>query len=121
MRIFKIALLSIALSIFGCASNPTSSTLSISPEVRASSKADDRLFKDMAESTGGVGYIDKVLHRSAKSRVLIKIEVISPYNGKDEGLERWHIQHDGKSTATYLVELIPDGNGGTFFATSPEN
>ena len=121
MKIFKIALLSITLSIFGCASNQPSSKLSVSPEIRTQSKAGDILFKDMTESTGGVGFIDKTLHRSAKNREIIKIEVISPYNGKDKGLERWYIQHDGINVVTYLVELIPDGNGGTFFATTPEN
>lgn len=120
MKIINVLFIFFTLSIVGCVSNSSPSTLGASPEVRAESQTDDRLFRDILGVTGGVGFIDKVLYPNAKSRVLIKIEVITPYNGKVQGVERWYIQHDGNSTATYLVKLNPDGKGGTFFSTSPE-
>ncbi|WP_444916876.1 hypothetical protein [Microbulbifer sp. JMSA003] len=120
MKLFKIMLVFIILGFIGCATSPPSSTLNIQAEVRAASQTDEQLFRDVLWAPGGVGFIDKVLYPNAKSSELIKIEVITPYKGEGQGIERWHIQHDGKDIVTYLVKLNPDGNGGTFFATTPE-
>jgi hypothetical protein len=41
--------------------------------------------------------------------------VITPYNPRQTGKERWFIEHETGPTAVYLVEIIPDGSGSAFF------
>ena len=120
----NIILSALLLVLAGCVANPqsnhTSSTLNVSPEVRQSSNADETLFRDILAAPGGVGFIDKVLHPNAKSSTISIIEVIAPYSGNEQGIEKWYVTHDNSDTAIYLVKLNPDGNGGTFFTITPQ-
>src|SRR5215831_7572309 len=98
----------------------TRAPLSYTPEVRKSSYADDRLFQDMIHALGGVDFVDRVMFPKATQRALIRIEVITPYHSGQAGVERWTIQHDADTTASYIVRFIPDPKGGTTFAVSKD-
>lgn len=110
----------IGLLLGGCATTTPQSTLSIAPEVRSASQAGEVLFRDMVGAAGGVGFMDRVLYPKAQQRSVVRIEVVSPYVGSQPGVERWYIEHYGTDTATYLITLIPDGKGGTYFSTIRE-
>lgn len=117
---FKVPLL-IALTLVTSACATTGlSALSISPDVRRASKADDRLFQDMLAGVGGVGFADHVFYPNARQSSVIRIDVISPYGSGQKASERWHIQHDGADTVTYLITFTPDGKGGTYFSIKRE-
>ena len=98
----------------GCATRPNS-TITIPPEVRKISYADERLFHDLLTGSGGVGFADVTMYPRARQKALTRIQVLTPYDNKKTGVERWYIQHDGQDTAAYLVKLTPDGHGGTSF------
>jgi hypothetical protein len=98
----------------------TKAPLTYTPEVRKSSHADDRLFNDMTHAIGGVDFYDRVVYPKATTRVLTRIEVITPYDNHQTGIERWTIQHDGDTSASYVVRFMPDGKGGTDFAVSKD-
>lgn len=100
----------IGLCLVGCASR-----LAYTPEIRKESCADNRLFSDMLNGIGGVGFADEVLYPNAKERRIVKIEVGVPYDNKRTGIEHWTIQHDGAAACSYIVKFIPDGVGGTRF------
>lgn len=88
------------------------------PEVRRLSYADDRLFRDMVTGIAGVDFYDRVSFPKSTHRSLVGIEVVTPYDSRQTGVERWSIQHDGDVTATYIVRFMPDGRGGTNFAVA---
>lgn len=92
------------------------SGLECSPEVRKLSFADNVLFGQLLNGISGVGFIDEALYPDVKERRLVDIKVVTCYNNIDTGVEKWVVRHDGKGEATYLVELRPDGQGGTFFS-----
>jgi hypothetical protein len=94
--------------------------LTYTPEVRSSSRADDRLFTDMMHAMGGVDFLDRELFPQATQRALTSIEVVVPYDNRETGIERWTIQHDGEITATYMVRFKPDGKGGTYFSVAQD-
>ena len=110
----------IGFLLAGCATTAPQSTLSIAPEVRRVSQADETLFRDMMRAVGGIGFIDRVFYPNAKQSSVVRIEVVTPYSGSQPGVERWYIEHDGKDAATYLITFIPDGKGGTYFGTKRE-
>ena len=99
---------------------PTATTapLVYSPKVRKSSYADDRLFRDMTRAIGGVDFVGRILFPTATQRVLVRVEVVVPYDNRQTGIERWTIQHDGNVNASYIAHFSPDGKGGTNFAVS---
>ena len=116
-NIYLIAFVALGLfTLSGCVSTQTSNSLAWDGEVRNQSYADNTLFKDLLFEIGGVGFADEVLHPDSINRRLVKIEVITPYNGKNTGEEKWTINHDQTVNVTYLVKLIPDGSGGTYFS-----
>ena len=84
------------------------------------SYADERLFRDLWTAPGGVGFADVTMYPRARNKALTRIEVLTPYDNKKTGVERWYIQHDGQDTAAYLVKLIPDGHGGTTFTVQKD-
>ena len=114
MKYTLILMATITALLAGCATRPNS-TMTIPPEVRKMSYADDRLFRDLLTGIGGVGFADVTMYPRAKQKALTRIEVLTPYDNKKTGVERRQIQHDGQDTAAYLVNLIPDGRGGTSF------
>jgi hypothetical protein len=113
----KSILLSVTfvLLLGGCATTPQS-TLSVAPEIRSVSQADETLFRDILGAVGGVGFMNRVFYPQAKQSSVVRIEVVTPYNNGQAGVERWHIQNDANDIATYIVTLKPDGKGGTFFS-----
>ncbi|HTJ79691.1 MAG TPA: hypothetical protein VL357_11910 [Rariglobus sp.] len=113
MNKLSIAILSLALT--GCATL-TSSKLVYTPEVRQQSHADGRLFKDLLSAIGGVGFADEVYYPNAAERKIIKIESIVPYDNQKTGIENWTIDHGDAGIVTYIIKLIPDGQGGTNFS-----
>lgn len=110
--IWLFALVTISV-LCGCATIPR---LSYTPEVRKMSYADNLLFKNLSTGIGSVCFVDEVMHPDATQRVIEKIEVITPYDNRAVGLEKWTINHGGESRASYLVELTPDRRGGTYFS-----
>jgi hypothetical protein len=106
----------LSLILAGCAT----ATLSVSPEARGASLADKTLFHDLLKAVGGVGFVDRVYYPNAQKSNVIRIEVVAPYNAGQSWSERWHIQHDGQETATYIIRFTPDGKGGTYFSTNRE-
>ena len=116
-----LALIAIlALFTGGCATM-SSSSLTCTPEIRKLSDADNSLFHDLLTQIGGVGFADETFFPNAKSRTIVKIEIIVPYDNQKTGIERWTIQHDGLDTCSYIVKFIPDGSGGTRFAVRKDN
>ena len=59
--------------------------------------------------------MDQVFSPDTKSRAVVKIDVLVPYDNRRIGVERWTIQRDGGKTVAYIVKMIPDGQGGTNF------
>ena len=116
MKLLVLVLcLAAPLAAVAAAANP----LECTPQVRASSKADDVLFNDLLSAPGGVGFAaDVAFPKAAPGRHDSAIQAIVPYTGKLRGLERWTIRHDSGETAAFLVLLIPDGKGGTNFQIS---
>jgi hypothetical protein len=94
--------------------------LTYTPEVRKSSDADDRLFNDMLHGIGGVDFYDRVQFPQATVRILVRIDVLVPYNNHQTGIERWTIQHEGDATASYIATFRPDGKGGTYFGVGKD-
>ena len=119
MKKFVLPLLCLALLI-SCATVPPS-TLSITDEIRNSSSTDEKLFVDLFGAPGGVGFADKTLYPNARNNEIVQIEVITPYDNEQVGVERWYVQHDQNEKVSYLVKLTPDGKGGTIFTVQPEN
>ena len=86
------------------------------PEVRRASKADDVLFQDLLAAPGGVATADQIAFpKGSPGRHVSLIQVVVGYTGKSRGLERWTVAHASGETASFLVVLIPDGQGGTTF------
>jgi len=110
-----LALLTSVLIVFlsGCAST---SRLTYTPEVRKMSYADNTLFRNLRSGIGGVGFADEVIYPDVNERRIEKIEIITPYNNRIAGKEKWTVNHDGKTNVSYLVTLNPDGRGGTYFS-----
>jgi hypothetical protein len=117
-----ILITTLTLILSGCATTSPSgqSGLSVSPEVRRATLADETLFRDVVGAIGGVGFVDRVLYPKARQRSVIRIEVVTPPDPGRSWAERWHIQHDGQGTAAYLIKFTSDGKGGTFFSTRQE-
>jgi hypothetical protein len=116
----KISLIAtLAAFLAGCATM-ISSSVTYTPEIRKMSYADNRLFHDMLNSIGGVGFADEALFPNAKVRTITKIDAIVPYDNRQTGVERWTVQHDGQDSCSYTVKFIPDGGGGTTFAVQKE-
>jgi len=108
-----ILITTLAALLVGCATM-SSSSLTYTSEVRKQSFADYRLFHDLLNAIGGVGFADEVHFPDAKIRTITGIEVVVPYNNRQTGVERWTIHHDGQDSCTYIVKLIPDGMGTSF-------
>jgi hypothetical protein len=117
-----ILITTLAVFLAGCATmiSSSSSSLTYTPEVRKMSYADNRLFHDMLNQIGGVGFADQAIFPDAKIRTITKIEAIVPYDNRKTGIERWTIQHDGQDSCSYIVKFIPDGGGGTTFAVQKD-
>ncbi len=90
--------------------------LQYDPEIRKQSRASPILFHDLVSAPGGVAMVDEVQHPNAARRRIVRIEVATPYDGKQTGVERWTIDHGDGPTSTYTVTLAPDGQGGTNFS-----
>jgi esterase/lipase superfamily enzyme len=103
----------------GCATTPHG-TISIPPEVRKMSTTDDALFRDLLTKSGGVAHADMVLYPRSQQKTLTRIEVLTPYDNRQTGQERWFIQHEGGKTTAYLVNLIPNGKDSTTFIVHRE-
>jgi len=84
------------------------------------STTDEPLFRDLLTKRGGVVHADFVSYPRSSQKKLIRIEVLTPYDHRRTGQERWFIQHEGGDTAAYLVKLKPDGHGGTQFTVQRE-
>lgn len=89
------------------------------------STTDDTLFRDLLTKPGGVAHADMILFPRSQRKTLARIEVLTPYDNRQTGQERWFIQHESGEPTPYLVRLIPDGRGGTTFTvqrdTAPTN
>ena len=120
MKKHLVLIAALALVIAGCATT-SSSSLTYTPEIRKISDADNRLFGDLLTQIGGVGFADEAIFPNAKSRAIVKIDVIVPYDNKKTGIEHWTVQHDGLDTCVYIVKFIPDGSGGTQFTVQKDN
>jgi len=72
----------------------------------------------MTRAIGGVDFVGRILFPTATQRVLVRVEVVVPYDNRQTGIERWTIQHDGNVNASYIAHFSPDGKGGTNFAVS---
>ena len=119
MKKHLVLIATLALLIGGCATM-SSSSLTYTPEIRKMSDADNRLFHDLLTQMGGVKFADEVMFPNAKSRAIVKIEVIVPYDNQKTGIEHWTVQHDGLDTCVYIVKFIPDGSGGTQFTVQKD-
>lgn len=113
-----MAITVVASGTFAAAARPQ---LHASPEVRRASKTDDTLFRDLLVGDGGVGFFDQILYPDVKHRVVSRIDVVTPYDSKQAGVERWHVQHDQGDTVTYRITLDSDGKGGTYFGVMRED
>ena len=102
---------SVILLLVGCTTT-RESRVAYRPEVRKMSTADDTLFLDLLLR---VGETDHKFYPSSKDKTLTRIEVITPYDNRKTGDERWFIQHDDGAVSVYRVKLQPDGRGGTRF------
>jgi hypothetical protein len=98
----------------GCATM-AGSKLTYTPEIRHQSYADDRLFADLLNAIGGVGFADKVYYPDATERKIVKIEVVVAYDNQNTGIENWMIDHGTAGVSVYTITLVPDGQGGTNF------
>jgi hypothetical protein len=115
-----LAIVSIlGLLLLGCATGREGS-MTIPPEVRNMSATDETLFHDVLTKQGGVAHADFVAYPRSKGRTLARIEVLTPYDNRQTGEERWFIEHNGGDTASYLVKLIPGGRAGTIFTVQRE-
>lgn len=103
---------------FANSGNSGSAALVYTPEVRKMSFADEKLFTNLVMGIGGVTFADEVHYPDAKRRKLVRIEAAVPYNGREAGVERWEIEHDGGETVSYTVTYTPDGRGGTVFSVA---
>ena len=119
MKKYLVLIATLAFLIGGCATM-SSSSLTYTPEIRKMSDADNRLFHDLLTQMGGVKFADEVMFPNAKSRAIVKIEVIVPYDNQKTGIEHWTVQHDGLDTCVYIVKFIPDGSGGTQFTVQKD-
>lgn len=115
---FLVAIAVVAAGTFSVAARPP---LRATPEVRRTSKADDTLFRDLLVGDGGVGFFDQILYPDVKEREVARIDVVTPYDSKQTGVERWHVQHDRGETVTYRITMDPDGEGGTYFGVVRED
>jgi len=116
MKKHLLLIAALALLISGCATMSSSSSLTCDPEVRKLSDADDTLFNNLLSQMGGVGFTDESLFPGAKTRTVVNITAIVPYNNHQTGIERWTVEHDSPDdTCSYIVNLIPDGHNGTTF------
>ena len=118
MKIKIISILTVLLTL-GCVSIPDS-TFAFHPDTIKSSYADNRLLGDLIGAPGGVIFTNKTLYPQVTSSVLTKIEVVTPYDNINTGVEKWYIEHNTGEIVCYIVNLIPDGKGGTYFTTSKE-
>lgn len=84
------------------------------------SYADERLFCDLLTQIGGIGFAEHVMFPHVKSREVVNIEAIVPYDNRKTGVERWTIKHDDQEICSYLVRFIPDGQGGTTFSVKKD-
>jgi|SRR6266550_421813 len=109
----------LSLLLLGCASI-SEGLMTIRPEVRKMSSTDETLFRDLLTKPGGVAHADFVSYPRSKQKTLTRIEVLTPYDNRQTGQERWSIVHEDGETAAYLVKLIPDGRGGTTFTVQME-
>jgi hypothetical protein len=115
-----LALITALVLLVGCATTPHG-TIAIPPEVRKMSTTDETLFRDLLTKPGGVTHADMVLYPRSQQKTLTRIEVLTPYDNRRTGQERWFIQHEGGETTAYLVKLIPDGRGGTTFTVQRDS
>ena len=116
-----LAIVSIlGLLLLGCATRREDS-MTIPPEVRNMSATDETLFRDLLTKHGGVAHADFVAYPRSNRRTLTHIEVLTPYDNRQTGEERWFIAHKGGETAVYQVKLIPSGRGGTMFTVQRES
>ena len=114
MKIIGITILT-AILLAGCTAIPES-TLAIPADVRKSSYTDDRLFYDLIVAPGGVGFANRTLYPTVTASEVTRIDVVTPYDNKRVGVEKWYVKHNTGETVCYLVKLKPDGNGGTHFS-----
>jgi hypothetical protein len=119
MKKYLVLIAALALLVSGCATM-SSSSLTYTPEIRKMSDASNTLFHDLLTQIGGVGFADETLFPNAKSREIVKIEVVIPYDNRETGVEHWTVQHDGLETCVYIVKFIPDGRGGTEFTVQQD-
>jgi hypothetical protein len=78
------------------------------------------LFRDLLLKRGGVGYANWRFFPKVIQSELTKIEVVTPYDNKLTGVERWFVRHDDGETRVFLVKLVPDGKGETDWAVQLE-
>ena len=110
-----LATLTAALLCYGAGEK-----LEYTKEVRKQTLAGRVLFNDLLNGLGGLGMIDKACYPQAKERQIVKIEVTVPYDNKRIGTERWSVRHSENETAAYLINFVPDGQGGTYFSVKKE-
>ena len=117
MRKYLLAIVILALSPITFAAEER---LHYTPEVQKQSFASKVLFHDLVSAPGGVAMADEAFYPKAKERKIVKIEVIVPYDNKKVGVERWSIWHSESETVAYVVNLVPDGQGGTDFGVGKD-
>src|SRR5262249_37812615 len=120
LRFTVVLALAIGVAVYATSAASSPAQLKYAADVRKSSFASDRLFNDLTHAIGGVDFADRVSFPNVTTRILVRIEVITPYDNHQTGMERWTIQHDGGTTASYIVRFVPDGKGGTNFAVSKD-
>jgi hypothetical protein len=103
----------------GCTT--TRGTMVIEPAPGEKSSADETLFRDVLTKHGGVAYADYVLYPDVTQKALTHIQVITPYDNHNIGVERWTVEHIGQGSVSYLVKFIPDGHGGTTFTVQRDS
>jgi hypothetical protein len=103
----------------GCVTTRDSG-MTIRPEVRKQSSCDDVLFRDLLTKRGGLGHANWLWFPKVKQSVVTKIEVVTPYDNKHTGVERWFVQHDDGEICVFLVKLRPDNKHETDWAVQLE-
>ena len=118
----KITLIPIAVLglLLGCATG-SKGIITIPPEVQKMSTASETLFRDLLAKPGGVAHADMLFHPRSQQKTLTRIEVLTPYDNRQIGQERWFIEREGGETTAYLVRMIPNGRGGTIFTVQRDS
>ena len=93
-----------------------SAPLVCTPDVQHASAASETLFREVMDAPTGIGMTDEALYPKALNRQVVKITVLSAYNGSNIGIEHWTVAHDENDSVIYLVRLVSDKKGGTSIA-----